>query len=559
MCGEQREHRGPRLRDIAWRSGRERERSDRAEALATCGVPMEERVELRRRMAERRRNAKSQSAADPRSIPTERPRPVTPPQQRPASPQKTRVASPGAAVDRSPRALSPPQVRPSEPPRALQAGPLGEQQRVGSDTRRLAGSALTSVAPPAHVPRTQLPRVLGSTGQKLQQDDGAILISNGSRMTGSLKELRSGGEVPPVVEVGRSGYVENKRRNGNGTSAALAAAGRSIESVGNVAGSAVAVVASTAGSVATAAADTAGSAAVAAAAAAGSVARAAASATGCLPATESALSRIDLLCEVPLFSGLSRAHMEQIVENMEVVDVDVHDVVIRQGDEGDEMYLVETGLLEVSIASADGEINRGVKKYTNGAFFGELAILSEEHSKRSATVTALEPSRLLILRRQSVATLLKQQGLYQTLSIVPMFKDLSILELHHIGNSMSKQKVAPGEIVIRQGDKGDAMFVVESGRLEASVREGDKDLGVVRTYGGGEYFGELALQDEEPRGATVTATDESTLLVLKRAVVTKLLQSGAREIHVILTQHHRLLCSGPLAHALACVLAWSVL
>ena len=51
-----------------------------------------------------------------------------------------------------------------------------------------------------------------------------------------------------------------------------------------------------------------------------------------------------------------------------------------------------------------------------------------------------------------------------------------------------------GEAVIKQGDKGTEMFVVESGRLQASVIALDgSDVGVVKTYAEGEHFGELAL------------------------------------------------------------------
>ena len=144
-------------------------------------------------------------------------------------------------------------------------------------------------------------------------------------------------------------------------------------------------------------------------------------------------------------------------------------------------------------------------------------------------MTAVKPSRLLSLRRQVVAELLKHQGLYHTLGQVQLFKELNILKLHQIGNSMSRRQVATDEIVIQQGDTGNEMFVVESGRLEASVILPDgKDIGVVKTYGGGEYFGELALMSDAPRSATITARDESTLLVLERQVVDELLQSSAQ-------------------------------
>eukprot|EP01043_Picozoa_sp_COSAG02_P113368 COSAG02_NODE_49613_length_325_cov_1.424779_1_plen_79_part_01 len=79
--------------------------------------------------------------------------------------------------------------------------------------------------------------------------------------------------------------------------------------------------------------------------------------------------------------------------------------------------------------------------------------------------------------------MLKHQGLYHTLSKVQLFSGLSILTLHQIGNNMSRRKVVPDEIIIQQNDAGNEMFVVESGRLEASVITADgKNIGVVKTY-----------------------------------------------------------------------------
>jgi CRP-like cAMP-binding protein len=365
------------------------------------------------------------------------------------------------------------------------------------------------------------PRAHHLVNGKVRPLHGRLQGAHAATRSGTLPAVRSP-QLAPEHERPAAGHA---RSNGNGL--AYSAAGRGMESAGRVAGSAVAAVATTAGSVAAAAVSTAGSAATAAATVAGSAASAAARSTGCIARTQSTMFRIDLLGEVPLFSGISPAQMEKVADSMEVMTASAGQIIIQQGDTGDEMYVVETGRLEVTVVTKDGKRLGVVKEYTSGTFFGELALLSDAGTLRSATVTAAERSRLLILRRESVADMLQKGGLYRTLGTVPLFAGLPPPKLHQIGNSLVKRQVTPGQVIIKQGDSGDEMFVVESGRLEASVvtPEG-KNIGVVKTYGGGEYFGELALMSDEPRSATVTATDEGTLLVLQRAVVTQLLESG---------------------------------
>ena len=66
-----------------------------------------------------------------------------------------------------------------------------------------------------------------------------------------------------------------------------------------------------------------------------------------------------------------------------------------------------------------------------------------------------------------------------------------------------------GRTIVREGDDGDALFVLLSG--SATVERGGKEVAVL---GPGDYFGELALLDPAPRAATVTATDDVVMAVL---------------------------------------------
>ncbi len=74
-----------------------------------------------------------------------------------------------------------------------------------------------------------------------------------------------------------------------------------------------------------------------------------------------------------------------------------------------------------------------------------------------------------------------------------------------------------GEVICRQGEPGDRMYVVQAGRAVV-VREGNGAEVVVRELAAGEIFGEMAIFERQPRSATVRAKGTARILTLdKRA------------------------------------------
>ena len=93
--------------------------------------------------------------------------------------------------------------------------------------------------------------------------------------------------------------------------------------------------------------------------------------------------------------------------------------------------------------------------------------------------------------------------------------------------AMSSRLVTQGETVIRQGDSGDAFYVVETGLFEIFVQRGDRAAGKVAEAGPGSFFGEAALMWNAPRAATVVcASLEGRLWALDSASFQLLMASA---------------------------------
>lgn len=112
----------------------------------------------------------------------------------------------------------------------------------------------------------------------------------------------------------------------------------------------------------------------------------------------------DLLAGAPLLAGAEARTLDEIVRRMRTVHVDAGDVVVRQGDAADRLYLVVRGRLRVLRHDEHG--TRTLRELGSGAALGELALLTGE--ARSATVEAVRDSMLLELDGETFRALLEE-------------------------------------------------------------------------------------------------------------------------------------------------------
>jgi len=91
----------------------------------------------------------------------------------------------------------------------------------------------------------------------------------------------------------------------------------------------------------------------------------------------------------------------------------------------------------------------------------------------------------------------------ELLKDVPLFRSLTRDQLETLARSFRERTFPAGSDVTTEGQSGVGFFVIESGTATVSVGGDER-----RTLGSGDYFGELALIDDQPRSATIVADSD---------------------------------------------------
>lgn len=100
---------------------------------------------------------------------------------------------------------------------------------------------------------------------------------------------------------------------------------------------------------------------------------------------------------------------------------------------------------------------------------------------------------------------------FSTLSHIDLFSELSVPEITQVTRHLHYEDVEAGQVVFRQGDVSEGLWVIMSGTVVV-----ERDAEDVAHLSAGAHFGEMALLNQRPRSATVTALAPSTLLRLSR-------------------------------------------
>ncbi|MES1907815.1 MAG: hypothetical protein MHM6MM_000857 [Cercozoa sp. M6MM] len=265
------------------------------------------------------------------------------------------------------------------------------------------------------------------------------------------------------------------------------------------------------------------------------------------PRTETAESKqpeatyVDTLVEIPFFSQMASKSLKQLSTLFESHTYQNGDV-IRAGN--DEFNVIVRGAVDVSVIvvkneQEDEEEKRdtheteiSIGRRQAGEWFGEHTLMSQDDGTMElATVRAVaceDKTTVLSISRQRYAEFADEAGLRVTVSDksvvvtlheLPLFRAVPESHLRVLARLCKFRRAAIGEVVIRQGDEADGLFVVVSGRLNVSAHVGQGEEVFLSSLSPSEHFGEMSLlpaSSVRTRTATVRAVEPCVLLFLSR-------------------------------------------
>ncbi|CAD7960814.1 unnamed protein product, partial [Amoebophrya sp. A25] len=250
-----------------------------------------------------------------------------------------------------------------------------------------------------------------------------------------------------------------------------------------------------------------------------------------------------------MLRALDSKDMDAVIGAMEEVTATAGERMATLGEIGELLFVIETGALECrkEINGVD-TLLKTVEEGTSlwdpfkmcpfmqtirpGDVFGELAVLY--NTARAANVDAKTDCVLWKLDRRSFNEIVKESAQKKReryegfLAKVPLLKAVDGYERSHIGEGLGAESFAAGDVIIREGDTGDKFYIVEDGHCEA-VKSGLE--GKALNYQAGDFFGELTswpLLKDQVRQATVTALEDSKLLMLDRRAFKRLFGGSAQ-------------------------------
>ena len=228
----------------------------------------------------------------------------------------------------------------------------------------------------------------------------------------------------------------------------------------------------------------------------------------------------------PMFSTLQPVQIREFLIHAGLHYLKPGEVVFERGDATNSLYTVLDG--EVGIQINPDNPNEMVR-LGSGQFFGEMGLISGR--KRTATVVATQPALLFEVERNTILKLERSEpAVKKAIEDAAVIRQIKTFLMPHVEDELLSELVATAKIVskerdevlIKEGDDNNAVYLLRKGSVTVSKRVGGKEI-VLNYVAAGNYVGEMALLSHQPRVATVTAASSTEAIEIDSAVFRKLL------------------------------------
>jgi CRP-like cAMP-binding protein len=227
------------------------------------------------------------------------------------------------------------------------------------------------------------------------------------------------------------------------------------------------------------------------------------------------------LAQTPLFAGLPVDALEALVGHLELLSLDRGDVLFREGEPSDALYVIVEGELSVQ---NDGPPRVEMARLGASSFIGEVALITDQ--PRSATAVVARPSEILKIDRGTLSRVLASHGevLTAVLRFVrdrlvdrwtrtsPLFRPFDDAARIELAGRFQFLEIEPDTKLLAANAKPDGLYIVLAGKFQV-VRAG----AVVATLGPGDLIGETALLSGGAFRSDVIARGKALALCLPAA------------------------------------------
>jgi len=231
------------------------------------------------------------------------------------------------------------------------------------------------------------------------------------------------------------------------------------------------------------------------------------------------------MAPIPLFSDLSENEFKRVLAKAQAKKFSAEEVIVKEGERGNSIYFVTSGEAKVFKKSKE-EKQVMVDIIKEGNFFGEFGYFGD--SKRHASVVASSDIEVLEMSKEGLEEVIKEfprvsdvlidfykiRILDTLLALSPLFRGIGPSERKKLISRFQLMVAEEGKEIVKEGDPGDALFIIKSGVVEVITHSARGEKVVLATLTEGDFFGEIALITGAPRTATVRALKETRLMKL---------------------------------------------
>ncbi len=215
-----------------------------------------------------------------------------------------------------------------------------------------------------------------------------------------------------------------------------------------------------------------------------------------------------LIDDLPGFDDLPEDVLSDLAGRVRLRTLPPGRAVFRMADRPDAFYVVRSGTVQVEDQDPETGDTRVLRTMSRGESFGELGLIGM--APRQAGVRALTSTELFEVDKGTFDRLLANSihapdfaptmQAFAEVRALPPFRLLPTDKIEDVLRHGNWEMYEAGDLVIEQGEPGDAFYVIDSGQADVI-----RDERQVVTLGSGQHFGELALLNDAPRNASVVA------------------------------------------------------